>query len=64
MLKFIEIVDAENEARLININCISDIFQNVIYLISTGEEQIRINTNHSYEEILDKLQDAGAGIYR
>ena len=64
MTKFIEIVDGCNDRRLVNIDHISDIFENYIYLDSASDgKQIKINCKHSYSEIKEKLLAAGAEIY-
>lgn len=64
MLKFLEIRDAAGDKRLINIAHLSDIFENFIYLNTcVGDEQIKINTAHSYEELKSMLKNAGVEIY-
>ena len=64
MAKFIEIVDSNSEKRLINIDHISDIYENYIYLDTYGEsDQMNIQCNHSYTELKRKLVVAGVEIY-
>lgn len=64
MAKFIQIIDASNERRLINVDHISDIYENFIYLDSVeGSSQLKIRTIHNYETLVIKLQNAGVEVY-
>ena len=64
MAKFIEIVDSYGEPRLVNVDHISDIYENYIYLDTYGEcDQVNIKCNHSYAELKRKLIVAGVEIY-
>lgn len=64
MAKFIEIEDSYGEKRLINVNHISDIYENYIYFHTWGEcSQVNIKCNHSYAELKRKLIVAGVEIY-
>lgn len=64
MAKFIEIEDGNQELRLVNIEHISDVYENYIYLDTYGgESQVSVRCNHSYEELKSKLLVAGAEIY-
>lgn len=52
MIMFIEFEDTNGDKRLVNVNFITDIIGNKIY-INTGAtgEQISINCKESYEQI-------------
>jgi len=64
MAKFIQVIDAQNEKRLINVDSISDIYENFIYLEAVeGDSQIKIRTAHNYETLVLKLQNAGVEVY-
>lgn len=64
MAKFIQVVDSGNGKRLVNIDHISDIYENFIYFDSPdGMSQSKLSTEHTYEELISKLQQAGAEIY-
>lgn len=64
MAKFIEIEDSNGAKRLINVNHISDIFDNYVYLDTFGGyDQAHIRCNHGYEELKRKLTVAGVEIY-
>ncbi len=59
MAKFIQIIDTDNKKRLINVDHISDIYENFIYLDSLKETgQVTIRTSHNYETLIMKLQHA------
>lgn len=64
MLKFIEISSYSGDRRLININHISDISENYVYLdTSTSSEQFYFRCTESYEELKQKLIQAGVEVY-
>lgn len=62
MARFIEIIDSENEKRLVNVDHISDIYENFIYLDIVEMEQLKIRTSHNYETLCLKLQNAGVEV--
>lgn len=64
MAKFIEISGYSVNKRLVNIDHISDIGDNRVYLdSSTYCESYYIDCTESYEELKEKLIKSGAEIY-
>lgn len=60
MVIFIEIEDINGDKRLVNVNFITDIIGNKIY-INTGAtgEQMSIDCKESYEQIKRRIFDCG-----
>lgn len=56
MINFIEVTDSNGDKRLINVNLITDIVNNIIYLnCGAIGEQTSINCKESYEQIKDMI---------
>lgn len=60
MTNFIEITDVEGFKRLVNVNFITDIVQNSIFINSgCGDTYTKIDCKENYEEIKTLIKNTG-----